>query len=169
MLETLSKLNPVEGRFEMVHTEAGPTALVDYAHTPDALAHVLETLHEVNVTGGDIITVVGAGGNRDKGKRPEMARIAAESSQKIILTSDNPRDENPEEILNDMEAGIPAGMREHTLRIVNRQEAIRTACMLAKQNDIVLVAGKGHEKTQEIKGEKFPFDDMEILKMNLKG
>ena len=169
VLETLSKLNPVEGRFEMVHTEAGPTALVDYAHTPDALAHVLETLHEVNVTGGDIITVVGAGGNRDKGKRPEMARIAAESSQKIILTSDNPRDENPEEILNDMEAGIPAGMREHTLRIVNRQEAIRTACMLAKQNDIVLVAGKGHEKTQEIKGEKFPFDDMEILKMNLKG
>jgi UDP-N-acetylmuramoyl-L-alanyl-D-glutamate--2,6-diaminopimelate ligase len=168
VMETLSKLSPVEGRFEMIHSDTGATALVDYAHTPDALAHVLETLHEVNVKGGRIITVVGAGGNRDKGKRPAMARIAADFSQKLILTSDNPRDEDPEEILDDMLAGIPEGMREHTLRITNRQEAIRAACMLAGENDIVLVAGKGHEKTQEIKGEKFPFDDVEILKENLK-
>jgi UDP-N-acetylmuramoyl-L-alanyl-D-glutamate--2,6-diaminopimelate ligase len=152
----------------MFHSEKGPTALVDYAHTPDALTHVLETLQEVNVKGGKIITVVGAGGNRDKGKRPVMARIAADFSQILILTSDNPRDEDPEQILNDMEEGIPAGMREHTLRITNRQEAIRTACMMAKENDIILVAGKGHEKTQEIKGKKHPFDDMEMLRNNLK-
>jgi UDP-N-acetylmuramoyl-L-alanyl-D-glutamate--2,6-diaminopimelate ligase len=153
----------------MHYSDKGPTALVDYAHTPDALEQLLDTLHEVNVKGGEIITVVGAGGDRDKGKRPEMARIAAEASHTVILTSDNPRDEDPESILNDMEEGIPDSLREHTLRIANRLDAIRTACMLAKENDIILVAGKGHEKIQEIKGKKIPFDDLDILKKNLKG
>jgi UDP-N-acetylmuramoyl-L-alanyl-D-glutamate--2,6-diaminopimelate ligase len=167
VIETLTKLQPVEGRLEMFHTEEGPTALVDYAHTPDALAHVLETIREVNVKGGGIITVVGAGGNRDRGKRPQMAKIAVEGSHKLILTSDNPRDEDPEAILDDMMEGIPPNLRDRTLRITNRREAIRTACMMAGRNDIILVAGKGHEKTQEIKGEKMAFDDLEILKMNL--
>jgi UDP-N-acetylmuramoyl-L-alanyl-D-glutamate--2,6-diaminopimelate ligase len=168
VMSTLSKLSPVEGRFEMHYSEKGPTALVDYAHTPDALEQLLDTLHEVNVKGGEIITVVGAGGDRDKGKRPVMARIAAEASHTVILTSDNPREEDPESILNDMEEGIPDSLRERTIRIANRLDAIRTACMLAKGNDIILVAGKGHEKTQEIKGKKIPFDDLEILKKNLK-
>jgi UDP-N-acetylmuramoyl-L-alanyl-D-glutamate--2,6-diaminopimelate ligase len=168
VIQAISQVNPVEGRFEMFHSDRGPTALVDYAHTPDALEHVLETIHEVNVKGGEIITVVGAGGNRDRGKRPEMARIAAESSNKLILTSDNPRDEDPEAILDDMMEGIPENLRDRTLRIVSRQEAIRTACMMAKGEDIILVAGKGHEKTQEIKGKKLAFDDMEMLKQNLK-
>jgi UDP-N-acetylmuramoyl-L-alanyl-D-glutamate--2,6-diaminopimelate ligase len=169
VMAALSELSPVEGRFEMHYSDKGPTALVDYAHTPDALEQLLDTLHEVNVKGGEIITVVGAGGDRDKGKRPEMARIAAEASHTVILTSDNPRDEDPESILNDMEEGIPDSLREHTLRIANRLDAIRTACMLAKENDIILVAGKGHEKIQEIKGKKIPFDDLDILKKNLKG
>jgi len=169
IMESLSKLSPVEGRFEMHHSEKGPTALVDYAHTPDALEQLLETIHEVNVKGGEIITVVGAGGDRDKGKRPVMARIAAEASDTVILTSDNPREEDPEAILSDMEGGIPDNLRERTLRIANRLDAIRTACMLARDNDIILVAGKGHEKTQEIKGKKIPFDDLEIIKKNLKG
>ena len=168
VIQALSQLRPVEGRFEMYHSGRGPTALVDYAHTPDALEHVLETIHEVNVQGGKIITVVGAGGNRDRGKRPVMAKIAAEASEMLILTSDNPRDEDPEAILDDMMEGIPDTLRDRTLRIADRQEAIRTACMMAGERDIILVAGKGHEKTQEIKGEKFPFDDLEILKQNLK-
>jgi UDP-N-acetylmuramoyl-L-alanyl-D-glutamate--2,6-diaminopimelate ligase len=168
VIQALSQLRPVEGRFEMYHSGRGPTALVDYAHTPDALEHVLETIHEVNVQGGKIITVVGAGGNRDRGKRPVMAKIAAEASEMLILPSANPRDEDPEAILDDMMEGIPDTLRDRTLRIADRQEAIRTACMMAGERDIILVAGKGHEKTQEIKGEKFPFDDLEILKQNLK-
>jgi UDP-N-acetylmuramoyl-L-alanyl-D-glutamate--2,6-diaminopimelate ligase len=142
---------------------------VDYAHTPDALQNILDTIHEVNTAGGEIITVVGAGGNRDRGKRPLMARIVATASHKVILTSDNPRDEDPELILDDMMEGIPAQLREQTMRIVSREEAIRTACIIAGEKDIILVAGKGHEKTQEIAGEKRAFDDMEILKQNLKG
>ncbi|MGW8316465.1 MAG: UDP-N-acetylmuramoyl-L-alanyl-D-glutamate--2,6-diaminopimelate ligase [Bacteroidales bacterium] len=169
LIRTLSQLKPVEGRFQIHHTAQGPSAVVDYAHTPDALERVLETLQEVNVKGGQIITVVGAGGNRDRGKRPAMARIAAEGSGKVILTSDNPRDEDPEMILDDMMEGIPEQWRDRALRIVNRREAIRTACMLAGADDIILVAGKGHEKTQEIMGEKLPFDDMEILQQNLNG
>lgn len=169
VIRALSQMKPVEGRFQIHHSERGPAAVVDYAHTPDALERVLETLHEVNVKGGQIITVVGAGGNRDRGKRPAMARIAAEKSRKVILTSDNPRDEDPEMILDDMMEGIPEHWRERALRIVNRREAIRTACMLAGNDDIILVAGKGHEKTQEIRGEKLPFDDMEILQLNLNG
>lgn len=169
IIRVLSQVNPVPGRFETFHSEKGITGIVDYAHTPDALRNVLETIEEVNVSGGEIITVVGAGGNRDRGKRPQMARIGAEASHKLILTSDNPRNEDPEAILDDMMEGIPAGLKERTLRIANRQEAIRTACIIAKGKDIILVAGKGHEKTQEIGGEKFAFDDMSILKKSLKG
>jgi UDP-N-acetylmuramoyl-L-alanyl-D-glutamate--2,6-diaminopimelate ligase len=169
VMAALSELNPVAGRFETFRSAKGTTAIVDYAHTPDALQNVLDTIREVNVAGGEIITVVGAGGDRDKGKRPIMARIVAEASHKAILTSDNPRNEDPELILNDMMEGVPLREREHTMRIVNREEAIRTACIIAGEKDIILVAGKGHELTQEIAGEKKAFDDMEILKQNLKG
>lgn len=165
----ISQVNPVPGRFETFQSGKGATGIVDYAHTPDALQNVLATINEVNVYGGEIITVVGAGGNRDRGKRPKMARIAAEASQKLILTSDNPRDEDPEAILDDMMEGIPKKLLDRTMRIVSREEAIRTATIVAGDHDIILVAGKGHEKTQEIKGEKVAFDDMEILKRNLKG
>lgn len=168
-LTALSELDPVEGRFETFRSARGTTAIVDYAHTPDALQNVLDTIHEVNAAGGEIITVIGAGGNRDRGKRPEMARIVAVASNKTILTSDNPRNEDPEQILDDMLEGVPQQKRDRTLRIVNREEAIRTACILAGEKDIILVAGKGHEHTQEIAGEFRPFDDMEILKQNLKG
>jgi UDP-N-acetylmuramoyl-L-alanyl-D-glutamate--2,6-diaminopimelate ligase len=169
VIAALSELNPVEGRFETFRSGKGITAIVDYAHTPDALQNVLETIHEVNRTGGEIITVVGAGGNRDRGKRPLMAQIAAGASHKLILTSDNPRDEDPETILDEMMAGIPSQLLEHTMRIVSREEAIRTACIIAGAKDIILVAGKGHEHTQEIAGELKAFDDMELLKKNLKG
>ena len=169
VLAALSELSPVAGRFETFRSARGTTAIVDYAHTPDALQNVLDTIREVNVAGGEIITVVGAGGNRDRGKRPEMARIVAKASHKAILTSDNPRDEDPELILNEMMEGVPMQKRERTMRIVSREEAIRTACIIAGEKDIILVAGKGHELTQEIAGVKRPFDDMEILKQNLKG
>jgi len=169
VLAALSELNPVAGRFETFRSGNGTTAIVDYAHTPDALQNVLGTIREVNVADGEIITVVGAGGNRDRGKRPLMARIVAESSHKVILTSDNPRDEDPESILDEMMQGIPKGLLDSTMRIVSREEAIRTACIIAGNKDIILVAGKGHEKTQEILGEKRFFDDMEILKQHLKG
>ena len=165
----LSELNSVEGRFETFRSAKGITAIVDYAHTPDALKNVLDTIHEVNVAGGEIITVVGAGGNRDKGKRPLMARIVAGASHKVILTSDNPRDEDPELILDEMMEGIPKQHLEHIMRIVSREEAIRTACIMAQKKDIILVAGKGHEKSQEIAGERKAFDDMEFLKQTLKG
>jgi UDP-N-acetylmuramoyl-L-alanyl-D-glutamate--2,6-diaminopimelate ligase len=169
ILKAVSQVNPVPGRFEAFYSEKGITGIVDYAHTPDALKNVLETIEEVNVSGGEIITVVGAGGNRDRGKRPQMARIGAEASHKLILTSDNPRDEDPESILDDMMKGIPSGLKEKTMRIASREEAIRTACIIAKKKDIILVAGKGHELTQEIAGKKLAFDDMKILKESLKG
>lgn len=169
VLQAVSQVNPVRGRFEAFLSKKGIRGIVDYAHTPDALQKVLDTIKEVNVAGGEIITVVGAGGNRDRGKRPAMARIGAEASHKLILTSDNPRNEDPEAILDDMMEGIPAGLKEHTMRIVNRKEAIRTACVIAKKQDIILVAGKGHELTQEIGGEKKAFDDMSFLKQFLNG
>lgn len=168
VIRAVSRLKPVSGRFETFRSESGTTGIVDYAHTPDALKNVLDTIREVNVTGGEIITVLGAGGNRDRGKRPKMARIAVEASHKVILTSDNPRDEDPEKILDDMMEGIPAGLQDRTMRIVSREEAIRTACIVAGKGDVILLAGKGHEKTQEIKGKKIAFDDREILKRNLK-
>jgi UDP-N-acetylmuramoyl-L-alanyl-D-glutamate--2,6-diaminopimelate ligase len=168
VLRELSKVDPVKGRFESFRSDRGTTGIVDYAHTPDALSNVLETIREVNLMDGEIITVVGAGGDRDSGKRPEMALIAAEASHKVILTSDNPRDEDPESILDDMMKGVPPGLRERTLRIENREEAIRTACMLAGPKDIILVAGKGHENYQLIGNRKIAFDDMQILQQHLK-
>jgi len=167
MLRELSGVDPVKGRFETLHSEKGVTGVVDYAHTPDALSSVLETIREVNVSGSQVITVVGAGGDRDQGKRPQMAKIATEASHRVILTSDNPRTEDPGRILDEMMEGVPAGSRDRVLRIENREEAIRTACMLARAGDIILIAGKGHENYQVIGDKKMPFDDMRILKQNL--
>lgn len=167
VLRELSRVDPVKGRFETHHSEKGVTGVVDYAHTPDALSNVLETIREVNSLGSQLITVVGAGGDRDRGKRPQMAQIASEASHRVILTSDNPRNEDPGTILDEMMEGIPAGSRDRVLRIENREEAIRTACMLAQSGDIILVAGKGHENYQVIGDKKVPFDDMLILKQNL--
>lgn len=164
VLVNMSKLVPVAGRFQTIHGSDGVSAIIDYAHTPDALVNVLDTLRDVmSSTGGEILTVVGAGGNRDKGKRPQMAAEAARRSDRVILTSDNPRDEVPEDIIRDMEAGLDDGMRRRTLSITDRREAIRTALMLAKPGDVVLVAGKGHENYQEIKGVKHHFDDREVV------
>lgn len=160
----MSGLKHVDGRFEKILGNAdGIMGIIDYAHTPDALENVLETIKEVKSQGVKIITVVGCGGNRDKGKRPLMARIAAIKSDQIILTSDNPRNEEPESIIDDMEKGLNKELKNKMLRITDRKEAIRTACRIAKSGDVILVAGKGHETYQEIKGKKFPFDDKKIL------
>jgi UDP-N-acetylmuramoyl-L-alanyl-D-glutamate--2,6-diaminopimelate ligase len=163
LLTELSNLKPVEGRFQYVRSNEGVTAIVDYAHTPDALVNVLKTIRELRGKSENIITVVGCGGDRDSAKRPEMARIAAELSDKVVLTSDNPRSEDPEKILDDMRAGLTGETGKSALKITDRREAIRTAVALAKPGDIILVAGKGHEKYQEIKGVKHPFDDMKEL------
>ena len=162
-LKIISKLKPVNGRFDTVHSSNGILAIVDYAHTPDALKNVLNTINELRTGNEQLITIVGAGGNRDKTKRPEMAMIASELSNKIILTSDNPRTEDPEQIIADMIAGIPAENKRKLLSIVNRREAIRTACMLAQRGDIILIAGKGHETYQEVNGVKSHFDDKEEI------
>lgn len=167
VLAELSRLEPVKGRFQTIRSEKGVTGVVDYAHTPDALNSVLETIREVLKSGSELITVVGAGGNRDQGKRPQMARIAVEASHKVILTSDNPRDEDPENILDDMMSGVPATVRDRVLRITSREEAIRTACLLASAGDVILLAGKGHEDYQIIGDKRMPFDDMQILQQNL--
>jgi len=166
VLTTLSTMNAVAGRFQYVKSANGLLAIVDYAHTPDALKNVLQTIAEVNGGRGQIITVVGCGGDRDKTKRPEMATIAAMGSNKVILTSDNPRTENPETILNEMENGLDPAQKAKSLRIADRAQAIKTACHLAQPGDIILVAGKGHENYQEINGVKYPFDDLEQLKQN---
>jgi len=160
----LSRMEPVDGRFNTFHSANGITAIVDYAHTPDALQRVLETINAIRGQEGQLITVVGAGGNRDTAKRPVMARIASDLSDRVILTSDNPRFEEPEAILADMEKGVEKDQHTKVLVIANRREAIRTACVLARQDDIILVAGKGHENYQDIKGVKVPFDDKEIVK-----
>lgn len=164
VLITLSTLHPVSGRFDSVRSPKGYTAIVDYAHTPDALINVLDAIHGVLEGKGKIITVVGAGGNRDKGKRPIMAKEAVKSSDQVIITSDNPRFEEPQDIINDMLAGLNADEKKKTISIVDRKEAIRTACMIAQKGDVILVAGKGHENYQEIKGIKHHFDDKEVLK-----
>ena len=164
VLVGLSTLYPVAGRFESIRSPKGYTAIVDYAHTPDALVNVLTAIHGVLEGRGKVITVVGAGGNRDKGKRPMMAKEAARLSDRLIITSDNPRFEEPQDIINDMLAGLNAQDMEKTLSIADRREAIRTACMLAQKGDVILVAGKGHEDYQEIKGVKHHFDDKEELK-----
>ncbi len=164
ILPAISELKPVAGRFEIIRSTEGKFAIVDYAHTPDALKNVLNGISEIRTGNEQVITVVGAGGDRDKTKRPVMAKEAALQSDKVILTSDNPRSEEPEQIIADMEAGIEPHQRSKVLSIVNRKEAIRTACMLASTGDIILVAGKGHEDYQEIKGIKHHFDDKEIIR-----
>ncbi len=162
-LQVLSNLNPPEGRFEYLISGNKITGIVDYAHTPDALQNVLSTIKEIRTGNEKVITVVGCGGNRDSGKRPVMSRIACELSDKVILTSDNPRNEEADVILSQMQEGVPVSQKKKVLSITDRREAIKTACSLAVKGDIILVAGKGHEKYQEIKGVKYPFDDMEIL------
>ena len=166
ILELLSGLQAVPGRFEQIHIN-NITGVVDYAHTPDALENVLESIKKLKETDGQTITVVGCGGNRDKEKRPVMAATAAKLSDRVILTSDNPRNEEPQQIIDDMAAGVLPHLKRKVLQIANRKEAIRTACQLASPGDVVLVAGKGHETYQEIKGVKHPFDDREILKQAL--
>lgn len=164
ILVAMSRLVPVAGRFQTFHSASrGYTAIVDYAHTPDAVVNVLQAIKEIQGTNGNIITVVGAGGNRDKGKRPIMAAEAARLSDRVILTSDNPRFEDPADILHDMEAGLDDEGRRKTLSIIDRREAIRTASALACPGDVILIAGKGHEDYQEIQGVKHHFDDREII------
>ncbi|MBT3385346.1 MAG: UDP-N-acetylmuramoyl-L-alanyl-D-glutamate--2,6-diaminopimelate ligase [Prolixibacteraceae bacterium] len=164
VLTQISKLEPVRGRFETLRSVDGKFAIVDYAHTPDALKNVLSAISELRTRNEQVITVIGAGGDRDKTKRPQMANEATLASDKVILTSDNPRTENPALIINDMEAGVKPQFRNKVVSIENRKEAIKTATMLAQPGDIILIAGKGHENYQEINGVKYPFDDKEILK-----
>ena len=164
ILVVLSTLKSVSGRLEPIRSKEGYTAIVDYAHTPDALENVLNAIHEVLGGKGHVITVCGAGGNRDKGKRPLMAQEAVRQSDKVIITSDNPRFEEPQDIINDMLAGLTAQQMKKVVSIVDRREAIRTACMLATKGDVILVAGKGHEDYQEIKGVKHHFDDREVIR-----
>ena len=168
VLSAVSLLKSVNGRFETIRGKEDTIAIVDYAHTPDALLNILNTINKLKNNQQHLITVVGAGGDRDKTKRPTMAKIACEASDKLILTSDNPRTENPEQILDDMEAGLDTIDKKKMLRISDRKQAINTACMLAQQNDIILVAGKGHETYQDINGTKHHFDDKEILREFLK-
>jgi UDP-N-acetylmuramoyl-L-alanyl-D-glutamate--2,6-diaminopimelate ligase len=168
VLTKLSSLDGAVGRFELVMPGAKITAIVDYAHTPDALKNVLETIAQFRTGNEQVITVVGCGGNRDKTKRPLMASIACRMSDKVVLTSDNPRDEDPMEIIKEMQSGIMPTEARKTLVMADREEAIKTACMMAKENDIILVAGKGHETYQEIKGVKHPFDDREVVERMLK-
>ena len=168
VLTSLSALSSVEGRFQYVKSKNGIVGIVDYAHTPDALENVLGTINGIRTGNETLITIVGCGGDRDAAKRPLMATIACEKSDKVILTSDNPRSEDPEEIITQMKKGVDAVNYKKTLAILDRKEAIRTAVAMANPGDIILVAGKGHEKYQEIKGVKHPFDDLEILDENLK-
>lgn len=163
-LVQLSAMKPVNGRFESIRSPKGVTAIVDYAHTPDALVNVLQTINDVLQHRGECWTVCGAGGNRDRGKRPIMAKVAVENSDRVIITSDNPRFEDPQAIIDDMLAGLSEEQRQGVLSIVDRREAIRTACMLAKPGDVILVAGKGHEDYQIVQGVKHHFDDHEVIR-----
>ena len=164
VLVVMSTLKSVSGRLEPISSPDGVTAVVDYAHTPDALENVLKAIHEVLDGKGTVITVCGAGGNRDKGKRPLMAQEAVKQSDRVIITSDNPRFEEPQDIINDMLAGLDKQQMKKVVAIVDRREAIRTACLMAKKGDVVLIAGKGHEDYQEIKGVKHHFDDHEVVR-----
>ena len=164
VLTAISNLISVDGRFQYIKSASNVAGIVDYAHTPDALKNVLKTINEIRTGNEQLITLVGCGGDRDKEKRPVMAKIACELSDKIILTSDNPRTENPDEIIKDMRQGVDGVHFKKVLAITNREEAIKTACSLANEGDVILIAGKGHEKYQEVNGEKLPFDDMQILK-----
>ncbi len=164
VLIELSKLKPVDGRFETIRSDEGITAVVDYAHTPDALKNVIDTINQIRNFDQQLITVVGAGGDRDKTKRPLMAAEAVKGSSKVILTSDNPRSEDPEKIIEDMMEGVSFKERIKVISITNRKEAIKTACMVARPGDIILIAGKGHETYQEVKGVRHHFDDRETVK-----
>ncbi len=164
ILTIISDLHQVPGRLEVIKSPGGISGIVDYAHTPDALVNVIGTLNKLKQKGIQLITVVGAGGDRDRTKRPKMAAISAEGSDRLILTSDNPRTEDPEKILDDMEAGVTPELKSKTLRIADRREAIKTAAMLAKKGDVILIAGKGHETYQEINGVRHHFDDREELR-----
>lgn len=164
ILLVLSQLTPVAGRFETIRSPKGFTAIVDYAHTPDALTNVLTAIHDVLNGNGKVITVVGCGGNRDKTKRPIMAREAVRLSDRVILTSDNPRFEEPQMIINDMEDGLTPEQMQNVLSIIDREQAIKTACALAQQGDVILIAGKGHEDYQDVKGVKRHFDDREVVR-----
>ena len=168
VLVKLSSLKGAVGRFELVLPGSKKIAIVDYAHTPDALKNVLETIAQFRSGAEQVITVVGCGGNRDRTKRPLMASIACRLSDKVVLTSDNPRDEDPMEIIKEMQTGVMPTEARKTLIIADREEAIKSACMMAKEKDIILVAGKGHETYQEIKGVKYPFDDREVVERMLK-
>ncbi len=163
VLTVLSNINPVAGRLEIVPNRVNITALVDYAHTPDALKNVLETIAGLRTGNETVITVVGCGGDRDKDKRPLMGAIASEMSDKVIFTSDNPRSEDPNAIIDEMKKGVGASNKRKVVALTNREEAIKTACLLASPKDIILVAGKGHENYQEIMGKRLPFDDRKIL------
>ena len=164
VLVALSAMKPVHGRFEALRSPSGYTAIVDYAHTPDALENVLNAIHGVLEGKGEVITVCGAGGNRDKGKRPLMAREAVKQSDRVIITSDNPRFEEPQDIINDMLAGLDEEQMKKVIAIVDRRQAIKTACMMAKAGDVILIAGKGHEDYQDVKGVKHHFDDKEEVR-----
>ncbi|WP_298346768.1 UDP-N-acetylmuramoyl-L-alanyl-D-glutamate--2,6-diaminopimelate ligase [uncultured Algibacter sp.] len=168
ILRLISDLESVSGRFQYVVSDDKITAIVDYAHTPDALKNVLETVNNIRTKNEVLITVVGCGGDRDKTKRPKMGHIATTLSNKVIFTNDNPRSENPEDILNDIEAGVEPQNFKKALTIQDRKQAIKAACQMAQPNDIILIAGKGHETYQEIKGERFDFDDLKIVKEFLK-
>ncbi len=163
ILESISNQESISGRFQIIRSKEGIIAIVDYAHSPDALENVLKTIRGIRFPENKIISVIGAGGNRDKMKRPVMAKVAAMLSDRVILTTDNPRDEEPEAIIHDMKAGLDKGLEKKVLTITDREEAIRVACGFAEKNDIVLVAGKGHETYQEIKGKRIHFDDREII------
>ncbi|WP_299552211.1 UDP-N-acetylmuramoyl-L-alanyl-D-glutamate--2,6-diaminopimelate ligase [Seonamhaeicola sp.] len=168
ILRLISDLESVSGRFQYLVSDEKITAIVDYAHTPDALKNVLETINSIRTKNEELITVVGCGGDRDKTKRPKMGHIATELSTKVIFTSDNPRSEDPEDILKDIEKGVEPQNFKKSLTIVDRAQAIKTACQLAQPNDIILIAGKGHETYQEIKGERFDFDDYKTVQEYLK-
>jgi UDP-N-acetylmuramoyl-L-alanyl-D-glutamate--2,6-diaminopimelate ligase len=164
VLRLLSELESVSGRFQYIISNGKVTAIVDYAHTPDALENVLKTINDIRTKNEQLITVVGCGGDRDKTKRPVMAGIASDLSDKIIITSDNPRSENPETIIEEMERGVAPQNYKKTVSIIDRKQAIKAACQLAQANDIILIAGKGHETYQEINGVRHDFDDMKIVK-----
>lgn len=163
ILTVLSNLESVVGRFQQIRSTSGITAIVDYAHTPDALENVLQTISSIRTKNECVLTVVGCGGDRDKAKRPKMAAVACELSDKVIITSDNPRSEEPEQIINEMMEGVEGHFFNKTFSITDREQAIKTACIMAQPGDIILIAGKGHENYQEIKGIKHPFDDLKIV------
>jgi UDP-N-acetylmuramoyl-L-alanyl-D-glutamate--2,6-diaminopimelate ligase len=167
-LTSISALNSAEGRFDVVESKTGVIGVIDYAHTPDALKNVLHTILEIKEDNQNLISIVGCGGDRDNSKRPLMGNISAQNSNKVIFTSDNPRSEDPNQILQEMADGVSATLKKKTLIINDRREAIKTACSLVNTGDIILLAGKGHEKYQEIDGEKLPFDDKEELKTAFK-